>query len=123
MKRPIVKFQKTSESFTGDYTNWLENNRSTPMDNPDQLEYNDANTLYGTGRKPALAELIIEQFTDASGNFPILSAKENLVLKLYLQNLSITEVAKELKLRKQTVASYLKRCGKKLRKLTKAFSF
>lgn len=124
MRRPIVKFQKTDEFYTKDYTHWLDDgNRSTPLDNPDQLAYNDANTLYGTGTKPALAELIVEQFTDGDGDFPILSAKENLVLKLHLQGLSVTDVARQLKLRKQTVASYLKRCSRKLRKLTKAFSF
>lgn len=124
MKRPIVQNQKVQAIDSRlDYEGWSNDHYSTPLDNPDMLEHSNENLLYGNGTKPYLAELIIERFTDELGNFPILSAKENVVLKLYLEGLDVTTVAKQLGIRKQTVNSYLKRIGNKLRKLTKAVDF
>lgn len=114
-----VKVVQTSE----DFSKWSEKHGQNPLSDPDSVEFNEANTLYGTGKKPELAELIIERFTDDNGNFPILSKQQNLILKMYLQGLSIKGIAVELDLRKQSVKTHLNRASKKLKKLCKSLDF
>jgi ATP/maltotriose-dependent transcriptional regulator MalT len=86
--------------------------------NPDNLIDEPTNKPWGNA-PPKLARILIEEYMDEQGNFPILSEQENLVLRLYTNGRSLGQIAIELKLSKSTVVTYLKRISKKFRKLIK----
>ncbi len=85
--------------------------------NPDVLADDPKNTLWGTGSKPELAELIIERFADATGNFPILSKVENKILSLYLQCGDVKYITTKLKLTRSSCNTYLARIRRKFKRL------
>lgn len=91
--------------------------------NPDTLEDTPSNKLWGSNTPPKLAELIIERFTDGNGYFPVLSKRQNDVLRLRLLGMTVTEIGKELKLDKRRVATYLSRIQSRLKRLIKTLDY
>jgi hypothetical protein len=91
--------------------------------NPDTLAYDSANTIWGTGSKPELAELIIERFAAEDGTFPMLSKMENKVLKLFVHTGDINLVIKELKISRSSCNTYLARIRGKFKRLLPALNF
>lgn len=85
--------------------------------NPGALSDDTTNSLWGKGSKPELAELIIERFTNKFGQFPILSAKENQVLNVYLQTGSINEVMLRCRITRSSCNTYMARISKKFKRL------
>lgn len=91
--------------------------------NPDILEDTGSNKLWGSSTPPQLASLIIERFADAKGDFPILSKRQNDVLRLYLQGMEATDIGRELKLDKRRVSTYLQRIQRRFKRLLKSVDF
>lgn len=118
-----IKEQVYDEN-NGPYHTWRERNglnaeREPSVANPDVLADTPENRLWGQGSSNELAGLLIERFTDESGNFPILSKRQNEVLRLTIMGMSVTEVGLELKLDPRRVSTYLKRIQSKLKRLVK----
>lgn len=107
------------------YNEWLNgNNGHEPsVANPDNLEDNNSNRLWGQGVQPELAGLIIETFMDSNGYFPALSVRQNQVLKLYTNGMAVGEIAKTLKLSHTTISTQLLRIRHRFRKLLVSLDF
>ena len=110
-----------NDSLSSSYTNWHERgNAEPPSANPDALEDCDANKLWGRGSKPELAELIIEKFADENGYFPILTKKQNEVLRLYLLGMNSRAIAIELKRNYGNIDKSLREIQRRFKRLLKA---
>lgn len=97
--------------------------RESKFANPDSLAYDSANTLWGVGSKPELAELIIERFADQYGKFPILSKMENKVLTAYLKYGQVMLVCASLRISRSSCNTYLARISKKFKRLLPAINY
>lgn len=127
-----VTNQDTSEVYTSEnhnpYWDYVERQgrsedggyRESKFANPDILEDHTDNKLWGAGESPELAQLIIERFMDAQGNFPILTPKENEVLKVYTITGDMNLVCKQTKLNRSSVNTLFKRISVKMQQLIKA---
>ena len=112
------------DESNGPYHTWRErkginSDREPATANPDTLADAPENRLWGAGPSNELAERFIERYADALGNFPVLSKRQNEVLRLTLMGMSVTEVGIELKLDPRRVSTYLKRIQKRLKRLIK----
>lgn len=114
MRRKIQQIKSNKTYWDGIQEELGEN----VLANPDSLIDEPANKPWGN-TPPKLARILIDEYMDDKGNFPILSEQENLVLRLYTNGRSLGQIAIELKLSKSTVITYLKRISKKFRKLIK----
>ena len=94
-----------------------------PFANPDSLADDPSNQLWGRGQAPELAGAIIESFMDNDGNFPVLSKKENEILKLYTATGDMNIVCKESRLSRSSVNTYMARIRLKFLKLLPALDF
>ncbi len=91
--------------------------------NPDTLAYDNTNTIWGTGSKPELAELLLERFADEHGNFPILSKMENKVLNAYVKHGQAMLVCASLKISRSSYNTYMARIQKKFKRLLPILNF
>jgi DNA-binding NarL/FixJ family response regulator len=127
-KGHLVVYQHTGVVESRDnedaYTKYREREgKESVQANPDLLEDSNTNRLWGEGTKPELAELLIERFMDGEGNFPILSKRQNQVLKLHTQGMAVGLIAKTLHIDQREVTKHLNRVGKKFKKLLIALDF
>ena len=88
--------------------------------NPDILADTTENHLWGEGNKPELAQLIIERFADSNGSFPILTKRQNEVLRLYLLGMEARAIALELNRDLRNIGRTLKQISKKFQRLLKS---
>lgn len=88
-----------------------------PFANPDSLADSPENTLWGKGTTPELIGRFIERFMDSDGNFPVLSKKQNEVLKVYTATGDMNIVCKETRLSRGAVNLYLARISRKFKRL------
>lgn len=103
------------------YTAWHERGNAEPATaNPDTLEDCDANKMWGRGSKPELAELIIEKFADERGYFPVLSKRQNEVLRLYLLGMEVRAISLELNRDLRNVNRSLKQIQRTFQRLLKS---
>jgi len=94
--------------------------RENPRANPDVLADTTENHLWGVGDKPELAQLIIERFADEKGYFPVLTKRQNEVLRLYLLGMDAPLISKELKKDYRNVVRSLKQIQRRFQRLLKA---
>lgn len=110
--------------FTDPYHKWRDGQGRGAQEpasaNADVLEDTPANRLWGNRPVPELAQTIISMFMDQTGEFPVLSKRENQVLRLYTMGMSEGVVAKELHITKAAVQTYLDRISVKFRGLLSA---
>lgn len=132
-KGRLVVNQKVGEinAHTGEdsYWNYVSKNgkrmadgttMENPLANPDVLADDPSNSIWGRGTSPQLAEIIIERFMDERGNFPILSKRENQVLKVYTSTGDMDITCKETRLSRGAVRQYLARIRSKMLRLLKS---
>lgn len=132
-KGRVVIHQKTGEAYADNKNSayWEHQERhakrtadgtliESTLANPDSLEDTASNQLWGKGVPPELATEIIERFMDETGNFPILSKKENEVLRIYTATGDMNITTKETGLSRSTVRGYLARIRRKMLKLVQA---
>lgn len=118
-----VRVRKLNEDHTlsSSYTVWHERGNTEPTTaNPDTLEDCDINKVWGRGSRPELAELIIEKFADDKGYFPILTKKQNEVLRLYLLGMNTRAIALELKRNNRNIDKSLREIQRRFQRLLKA---
>ncbi len=107
---------ESTNNDTNAYLEYSQQDKESKFANPDTLEYNNSNTIWGVGFKPELAELFIEKFSK-DGSFPILSKKENLVLSSYIMTGSVAYVAEKLHISRSSCNTYLARIQLKFKRL------
>lgn len=104
-----IKITKHDNNFTEEPT----------LANPNNLTDELHNKPWGNN-PPKLARLLIDEYMNEDGEFAILSEQENIALRLYTSGLSLSEVAKEMKVSKSTIVTYIGRASVKFRKLLKS---
>jgi hypothetical protein len=127
-KGKLVTNQETSERYDNSgnaYWNTVEREGTgeSTLANPNLLQDDPENTVWGIGAKPELAELMIERFTDGNGKFSVLSKMENTVLSQYIQHGSVALVCKSLKISRSSCNTYLARSRRKLKRLLPLLNF
>ena len=116
-----VRLMNENDRDSDSYTSWHERGGTEPtVANPDLLTDSTENKVWGEGHRPELAQLIIEKFADDKGYFPVLSKRQNEVLRLYLLGMEVRAIALELKRDLRNVNRTIKQIQRRFQRLLKA---